>query len=420
MGIQLVKNQLVIDKNTLICYANEVVIMKLNNDEYFSNKSMNRWGRELVAYLCNTSSINITNPEPVDLTKNTLSKVLGRIRRIDGFVKKPLEEYETKDINSFSMAFIENRLPPLPNARRKMEKQAIGLYIKEFKRLWKIFRQWNIDTKGKNANLAELDWGLWLRPPKVKIIHEECPDYDLPKLFKLTESLLNEEYRVRTLLAVNLMSRKCEMAELTYGNIRFQADGSVWIKLPNVKKHSTDKVDVELHTYSKTALLKYLKGKEWRKDELLFPSNEPAYTKNLRERSQKLFKERVNPKTLRKIGVAIAEKNGYTREDVERIGGWEANSPVIAHYFQRGKGVAVRKEQDAKIEETTHKDLYEEMEKVQAQARIMRSENQTLKEQLEKQQKSQEQILKMMKELSNESTENIRKALLLKKNMKQA
>jgi hypothetical protein len=50
----------------------------------------------------------------------------------------------------------------------------------------------------------------------------------------------------------------------------------------------------------------------------------------------------INPKTLSKIGVCIADKLGYNRSDVERIGGWMANSPVINHYFSR-RGVAVKK-----------------------------------------------------------------------------
>lgn len=381
MGVKLKNDQLIIDDNTPITYQNREAIEKLNANAYFSNGSTNRWGRELVAYLCNGMHLDVVNPEPIDLTRNTLTKVLGRLRRIDMFVQKPLEKYTAQDFNGFVAAFMENRLPHIPNSNRKMQQQAIGLYVREFKRLWRIYRQWQIHNS-KRIKLVDYEWGMNLRPPKVRVHHEDYPRLTLDQVHRLADDLLTEEYRVRLLLSVNLMGRKCEISNLRFRDVEFRENESVWVKLPNVKKHSTDKVRVELFTYAKTALRKYIDGKNLRNDDLLFPSNDFSFAKNLRDRSQKIYGMRINPKTLRKLGVCIAEQLGYTREDVERIGGWEANSPVIAHYFHRGKGVEVRREADAKVEQTIHKDIFEEVEKVRAQSRIINSENQQLREQL--------------------------------------
>jgi len=114
-----------------------------------------------------------------------------------------------------------------------------------------------------------------------------------------------------------------------------------------------------------------------KKTDYLFPSNEPAFAKNLRQVSRELFDGiTLNPKTLRKIGVGIFEQLGYNRSDVERVGGWSANSPILAHYFKR-KGVSVPNSKQDEINRKLNPNIYEDLE-------LLKNDNQKLTLMVEK------------------------------------
>src|SRR3989338_1055040 len=99
------------------------------------------------------------------------------------------------------------------------------------------------------------------------------------------------------------MGRKSEIAQLKRGSIEVRKDGSVWIKLPKVKKYSSDKNKVELWSITKEYLMPYLESRKFKEDDVIFPSTMEAYTKDLRGTSEELYgrKMRLTPKTLRKI-----------------------------------------------------------------------------------------------------------------------
>ncbi len=347
---------------------------QLNNNEYYSNPSMNKFGRLLTYYLCNMSYGDLYNNEPIDLMKNSYHKILARIKIIDNYIKKPLEEYTKDDLNIFMADFIEGRIKKASKQNLILKSTSLKFYIREFKRLWKIFRQYQIQN-AKDFKPIDYEWGLLIRSPKIdrKKTYEKFPDLEVADVIDLANNMHKEEYRARVLLSVNLMGRKCEMQNLKKMMIHEKGDESIWVKLPNIKKHSSEKTEVELWTFVKRELLPYLKHNNFKNDECVFPSNDSAFGKNLRQVSERLFKHRINPKTLRKIGVCIAEKLGYGRADVERIGGWAANSDVLNHYFQR-RPVAVIKEANNAVEKSLHTEIYTELERLKQE----RKEQQTI------------------------------------------
>jgi integrase len=179
----------------------------------------------------------------------------------------------------------------------------------------------------------------------------------------LAESMTNIEYKNRVLVSINFMGRKSEVSSLKYSDIEFRNnEKEMWIKLPQTKLNSSEKVPVEVFKFVKKHFEEYLRVNTFGDNDLLFPSKEPAFAKNLRIVSEKLFKKRISPKTLRKIGVCVAEQLGYNRSDVERIGGWSANSPVLSHYFKR-KGVSA-KVANAKASKELDKDVYVELDRM--------------------------------------------------------
>lgn len=371
MAIHLnTQEQLILDENTKTHQGIPRLISQLNNDTFFTNPSMNLWGRRLVQFLCANFYLDYQNPEPLNTEKNTLIRVLNQLRLIDYNIQKPLEEYTSSDLNEFMTAFQEGRAKQHTPSMRPLKKSAIISYVREFKRLWRIYRYHRL-TKDNTTNLAALEWGVMLKPPRVKREYEKYEMLSPEQVIRLANQHTREEYTIRTLLSVNLMGRKCEMTELERADIEEREGGRVWVKLPNVKKNSSEKVPVELYTFVKKPLMEYLNAEQFNPDDKIFQSDETAYARDLRIKSEKTLKQRVTPKTLRKIGVCVAEGMGYSRADVERIGGWSANSPVIAHYFNRGKGVELRTGADTQIDRAVHKDLYAEFDRVQAQSKRM-------------------------------------------------
>lgn len=386
MAIDLsMSGKLIIKDGTKILFLNRQRIEQLNNDNYYSNSSMNKYGRLLAYYICNVSYGDLYNNDPVNLMKNSLHKVLARIKVIDNYVKKPLEEYTKEDLTAFMADFREGNISKADNGKHEFKKTTLPFYIREFKRLWKVFRQYQVQN-GTNFNPVKYEWGLLIRSPKIdkKQTYEKFLDMDITHVIDLANSMYKEEYKVRVLMSVNLMGRKCEMNFIRRRMVEEKSGGRIWVKLPEIKKNSSEKTEVELWTFVKRALMPYLKHYNFRDDDYIFPSNDPAFAKNLREMSEKLFKHRINPKTLRKIGVSVAEKLGYDRADVERIGGWAANSEVLNHYFQR-RPVAVMKKSDNLVEKSLHSEIYTELER--------------LKQEREKQQKAEMEKDKELKEL---------------------
>jgi integrase len=367
MGVDLIDGSLTVSSD--VSRANKIKIGQLNVGTFFSNKSMNKHGKVLVKYLCNSSYLGLSNPEPVDLRQNSLSKVLSRLKVIDTYVQKPLEEYTEQDMNNFISDFKHGKLKS--TGKRQYNPDSVVDYVREFKRFWKVFRQYTIRHE-TGFDPLKFEWGLNLKAPKVESRrYEKFPVLEVQQLIDFANGLNNEEYMVRTLLSVNLMGRVCEVSQLKYKHVQLKKGNEVWIELPKVKKHSTEKVPVELFTFVKKPFLKYLEHHEFREEDLLFPSNVPAFAKKLREVSQAMFRARINPKTLRKLGVCIAEKLSYSRSEVERIGGWRANSPVINHYFSR-KGVPVKRAEDKKLQEVLHKDIYVEFDQVKAENKMLK------------------------------------------------
>ena len=148
--------------------------------------------------------------------------------------------------------------------------------------------------------------------------------------------------------------------------------------------------------------MKCLDRADMKDQDLLFPTRDEAFAKNLRNVSQEIFNQRINPKTLRKLGVCIAEKLGYNRADIERIGGWAVNSPIIEHYFKR-KGVGVIKKSDKAIEKELHSDMYEEFEKFRLKNKELQSQvnsvTNKLKDQIKKRVDHQDMTFKALEQM---------------------
>lgn len=386
MVVKIVNDKLEVkdEKNTL--KQNLDKIEQLNNNTFFKHKFTNKIGRELVYFLCNSVHYNLSNPEPVNLSKNTLSKSLSILKVIDKSVNKPLNEYEFKVMNEFISNFVNGNIQSRGN--KTINPKTISFYIGEFKRFWKIYRQYELHH---NKNFKEIffDWGTNLKAPKVKREFESVPDLSIKQVLELSENLLNEEYKVRTLVAVNLMGRRCEIENLQLNHLEFKDDGSIFIKLPHIKKHSTEKTRVELFSFVRKELNKYLQHNNFNSEQLIFPSRVEAYAKNLRQVSEKLLKKRINPKTLRKIGLSVCDELGYSRSDTERIGGWQANSPVVAHYFNRTKSV-FSKDKNKKINKELYEDVYSEFDKVKLENDKLKEEMASIKDMLKSMIKSGE------------------------------
>ena len=354
---------------------------------------MNFYGRLFGYYLSNSAYLDVSNQEPVRLDKNTFQKVMTRIKLIDSHIKKPLENYTSQDMNTFIQNFVEGKIKAQKGSNKQLRPHAIKFYVREFKRFVRVFRAHNVKNNRK-FNPLEWDWVNNLKAPKMKTVYEDYPSYKMHELVELGNEMTSQEYKIRVLLSLNLMGRKCEMSALLRKNIDVRGDGSIWVKLPEVKKHSHYKNNVELWAVVKKELIKYLDRMKFGQDDVIFPSREEAFTKNLKVVSARLYgkDKRISPKILRKLGVCIAEELGYSREEVERIGGWAVNSPVLGHYFNRKKDVAVRKKGDDALEKALHSDLYTEMERSKQKSRKAERTSAELQKQLDVMQNQMKKI----------------------------
>ncbi len=389
MGLILKQNKLIIQKGTNIDNNNKNKVDLLNKNKLYSTDSMNFFGRHLAYYLCNSSHLELSNSEPINLLKNTFAKVLMRIKVFDSFLKLPLEKYTSKKFNEFMSAFREGKIKT--SANKTLKPDSLNNYVSEFKRIHTIYKAWILKYKPNQYDPRKIEWVNNLKSPRLdRRRYEKYPYLEMAQIRKFAKNLNNEEYELRTLLSVNLMARKIEMTDLKYKHIEFRPDDKIWVQLPDVKKHSSEKVPVQVYDFILPMLKNYLdKKKKWRNNDLIFPSRDFAFSRHIMRKSEELLKERINAKTLRKLGVCVAEQLGYSRSDVERIGGWAVNTTVLNHYFNR-KGVALSKKQNSKLNEAVHPDLTDKYNEIASQNRILSTK-------LRKQEKELKKLDKMSK-----------------------
>lgn len=360
----------------------------IKENKYFSNDSMNKIGGEYVKYLTSTQYYDLFNPEPVNLNKNTLSLALNYVRIIDSFLQKPIEKYTREDITKFIDAFLNEkikskktklinkgneRIAVVSYSKNSLNPNNLKRHIHAFKRFWAVYRQYVIHVEKKAERIGFMEWGGLIRAPKMKASYVKYPYLTLQQIVDIAEALCKPEYTARTLLSINLMGRKCEISALKVKDIDTKREkDSVFIKLPDIKKYSSDKVPVELFDYSKKRLRKYLQIAELKGDDILFHSKETAFAKELKIKSETILGKGniVTPKTLRKLGVCVARELGIDRTTVEDIGGWKRNSPVLEHYYSRG-GVAITTAVAKKADMIENEDVYVKMDKMTTQNKAL-------------------------------------------------
>jgi len=381
MAILLKRNKLIISDGTSIDNNNRNKIELLNQNKLYSNDSMNFFGRQLTYYLCNSVHLDLSNPEPTDLSKNTLAKILMRIKIIDKFLKLPLEKYTPEKFNQFMSAFKEGKIKSSSN--RNIDPDSLKNYVVEFKRFFKIYRAWVIENEPKKFSPQIFEWSNNLKSPRLmRTKYAKYPYMAIKEIRGFAKKLHKEEYELRVLLSVNLMARKVEMSSLKYKHIEFRPDNKIWVRLPDIKKHSSEKVSVQVYDFILPLLNNYLAKKEkWNSNDLIFPTKDTAFARHLERRSEEFLKERITVKTLRKLGVCVAEELGYSRSDVERIGGWAVNTQVLSHYFNR-KGVALSKKQNTKLNKEIYPDLTDKYNEMDSQNRVLKTEINELKKKM--------------------------------------
>ena len=119
---------------------------------------------------------------------------------------------------------------------------------------------------------------------------------------------------------------------------------------------------------------------------------------------------RITPKTLRKLGICVAEQLGVSREDVERIGGWSVNSDVLNHYFKR-KGVEIQTKENNKLLKEKHQSVYAELDKLKIESEKKDNALVGMQEQVETMQNQLELLIKQQKDLKPEENEAPLKAI---------
>lgn len=368
--------------------TNQKVIELLNQNKYFSCDSMNKIGLEYVRFLTSSQYYDLFNPEMVNTEKNTLSLALNYLRNIDNYVGKPIEKYARDDIARFIDAFMRGEIKgkktkvvflkgeknvKVVQTNTSLKQSNLKRHIHAFKRFWAVYRQYVIHVEKKPDKIGGMEWGSLVRAPKIKAHYEKYPHLSLNQIIDVSESLCKPEYTARMLLSVNLMGRKCEISALKVSDLEIDNKADVvYIKLPDIKKHSSNKVRVELYSYAKKRLKKYLLSNNLKNEDTLFPSKENAFAKELKVKSEKILGKGniITPKTLRKLGVSVARELGKDRTDIEDIGGWKRNSSVLEHYFSR-PGVINSNESKKKADIIEHNDVYAQMDKMASQNKAL-------------------------------------------------
>jgi len=347
----------------------EYVKLTLDKGKFFKFEKDNKLGQELLKYLTRQNYYDILNPDPCDSTKNTISKLFVWLAVIETEINKPFDEITSDDFFGFIERFSHDDIIISNGKPRK--KHLIKRYVSEFKRLMRIDKTFKLNNDIP-VDSKKYNWIENLKAPKVKTTYEKYPYLSVEEMKLLADSLLpNHEYKIRCLLSLNLMARKCEASSLTFNDLEFREDG-IFVQLPDIKKYSSDKVAVQLYSFVERDLQLYLKLKNIKGNELLFPSSDVNFANRLRKVSKELFNQSINPKTLRKLGVCLAEQLGKGRDDVERIGGWSANSLALNHYFNR-KGVS-NGEASKIADNKLNSNIVEEMEKLRIENLKMRQQ----------------------------------------------
>lgn len=371
---------------------NQDKIEALEQNKFFSTKFNNKIGLAFVEYLDKGSYGNLRNSEPIDLNKNTLSKILLLIKVLDSFLEKDFSKHTIEDMDRFVQEYRKGNITrdkviiakregkisiDIKKTKTPRAKHEVARIISEYKRIMKVFSQYMLKYEPNNYEPRLYEWIRDYFPPKEKFKYEDYPYYTISELLALADGLAKPEYTARMVLSLNLMGRKCEVSHLRVNAVDFRNDGSVWVELPNIKKHSSEKVPVELYSYAKERLKKYMKLNHLEADDLLFPSKETAFAKDLKKKSVHAFgkKKSLSPKHLRKLGVCIAAELELPRHKVEDVGGWKRNSPILEHYFKR-MGVAANHLAEQKLAKTEYKDIYVEFDR-------LKNENQKALEQLQ-------------------------------------
>ncbi|MFW5852485.1 MAG: hypothetical protein ACOCUR_00485 [Nanoarchaeota archaeon] len=136
MPITLENDKIVVRDEPNMLSDNLRKINLLNRDALFLHPFTNKMGRQLVYYMANSFYYTLSNPEPVDLSKNTLSVKLRAISKIDEYIRKPLNEYTYQDFNVFISAFMNGSIKS--SSYKNLKPQAINGYVIQFKRFWRI------------------------------------------------------------------------------------------------------------------------------------------------------------------------------------------------------------------------------------------------------------------------------------------
>src|SRR3989338_1441213 len=223
MAIKLNQKGLIDYDGTKMLPLNKKRMDDLNNDSCFLTKSMNFYGRQFTHFLFNSVTLNLSNPDPANPMKNTFSRAMSQLRLIDCYVKKELDDYTQEDINNFISDFTHDNVKVMKRedgkkTNKKHKKEAVVGYVEQFKRLVAVYRSYNVQHN-REFNPLKWDWVLFLKSPKMEKSYEDFPVYDMEQLKKLLDSLYSIEYRVRTIVSVNLMGRKSEIAQLKRGSI---------------------------------------------------------------------------------------------------------------------------------------------------------------------------------------------------------
>ena len=159
----------------------------------------------------------------------------------------------------------------------------LSRYLAEFKRFWKVYYEWNIHNIDPKVNKTQFQWGINLKAPRMPWHYLQYPYRTLSQMETLAGNLCKQEYLVHVLIALNLMGRDCELGEARYREIDFRENNRVFVQLPDVKKFSSSKVPVELYSYAKEPLLLYLKSRDWKPDDKLFPLKQPGLCKTIKK-----------------------------------------------------------------------------------------------------------------------------------------
>lgn len=382
---------------------NESVIRALKANSLFIHSFTNKIGYELSKYLREMCYGSLMNDCPVNMEKNTLAKVFNHLLAIDRFVQKPLNEYTQRDLCEFMQALCDGKImryyTRIFNAGGKTrvevvktqiprKKENLKYCIREFTRFWKIYSEWQLTQVGEEEHERlrhKLAWGTQLKTPRIQRSYGDYPWHPIPHLVEAARQLVKLEYESRMLVSLNLMGRKCELDHLKFKDIIDDGGKQIIIELPNVKRFSAQKVPVTLFSFVRDRFRVYLNQcKNNKPDDYVFPSSSDAFTKNIKKVTRSYFgKDRyLTPKSLRKLGLCVAEQLNVPMPEIIRVGGWDVNSRALKHYFTR-KPVDLMKYENGETNKIIAPDATVEVEHLSQQLKQESSERERLQSEMQ-------------------------------------